>query len=318
MERQFIRAFAQRAAEGKAGDPIRFIASTEGIKRDGMDLRAGDWYLDNFRKNPVFLWAHDYWGQKLPLGRVEAAVEGSQLMADVWFDQEDEFACSVESKYRRGFLHTVSVGWDFIEIDNRRVMDLLDVSGVPVPGDPDALVVRQYQALKEIVEGDGVGTNGEDEWERTAAAMAEVFSQASEETEEVRKRRYNSLLPAYRRLGKTAPEWIGQKELRALSAEQLAGLMLEGEDIYLRPTMARTGAVLSKANRDDLETAIGMLDSLGQTLRGILARAEKEPAEEPAEVSEEDPDETESERLGGIGALLRTIDIQTQLLGKGN
>ena len=151
--KNFLRAFVSRAEDGdngQPGDPIRFTASTAGIKRDGLDLDMQDWLLDNYRKNPVFLWAHDYWGKYLPLGRVKAEVEGDRLMAEVVFDQNDDFARAVERKYRDGFLHTVSVGWNFVEVDKKRKMELLDISGVPVPGDPDALMERQYEALKRM------------------------------------------------------------------------------------------------------------------------------------------------------------------------
>jgi len=53
----------------EAGGPIRFVASTEGVKRDGKDLSADDWLLDDYRANPVVLWAHDYVGRTLPIGK---------------------------------------------------------------------------------------------------------------------------------------------------------------------------------------------------------------------------------------------------------
>lgn len=300
MDKQFLRAFAQRgAAEGKPGDAIRFIASTEGIKRDGMDLRAEDWYLENFQKNPVFLWAHDYFGNRLPLGRVEAHVEGKQLLADVWFDQEDEFARAVEGKYRRGFLHTVSVGWNFIEMDQRHVMDLLDISGVPVPGDPDALVVRQYNALRDIVEDAGeVDGSEEVAWRKVAAEMVAIFRLAADDTDESRERRYKALLPKYRRLGKVAPEFRSSEALAALGVEEVEGLFLEGEPDLIGQ---RAGAVLSARNRDDLGQAITLIQS-------VLDRA----GEEPRSV---DPSSAAPETVHDAELVLRAIQIQTQLAG---
>lgn len=131
--------------------PLRFLASTEGIKRDGQELKVEDWYLDNYRRNPVVLWAHDYFGRQLPIGRAEATIDFQRraLVADVTFDPGDPFAREVERKYREGYLHTVSVGWDTIEIERRRMLDLLDISAVPVPGDPDALMERTIRALRE-------------------------------------------------------------------------------------------------------------------------------------------------------------------------
>lgn len=149
----YLRAVRQARADGDMGapgDPITFVASTAGVKRDGLDINQNLWHLENYRTNPVFLWGHDYMGARLPIGRTEVEVVDGRLMARVTFDQQDDFARSVESKYRRGFLHTVSVGWDDIQVEGQTRHDLLDLSGVPVPGDPDAVIERQRSALASL------------------------------------------------------------------------------------------------------------------------------------------------------------------------
>jgi len=142
--RQKMRAVCvgTRAANGQAGSPIRFTAATPGIKRDGKDLNMMDFSLDSYRKNPVVLWAHNYMGSRLPIGRARVEVSPERLLADVVFDQEDDFARQVENKYRGGFLHAVSVGWDEVRVDGRVRLDLLDISAVAVPADPDATMER--------------------------------------------------------------------------------------------------------------------------------------------------------------------------------
>ncbi len=117
----------------------RFVASTSNEARDGLVIDARAWRLDNFRKNPVFMWAHDY--RQLPIGKVEeiATTERGLEIGVRW--REAEFAQEVAAAYRDGFLNAVSVGWDTLERDGNRITgaDLLEVSGVPVPADPDAL-----------------------------------------------------------------------------------------------------------------------------------------------------------------------------------
>lgn len=150
MKTIYLRALADEAATtDDAGSPIRFVASTEGVKRDGLDLKAEDWNLDNYRKNPVFLWVHDHMGTRLPIGRADANIdaEAKRLVTDVIFDQEDDFARTVESKYRRGFLHAVSVGWGETDAG----LDLQDISAVPVPADPDALMERQMSGMRSLI-----------------------------------------------------------------------------------------------------------------------------------------------------------------------
>jgi len=159
---EYLRAVVERGeARGEAGEPIRFTASTAGVKRDGKDLDQERWDLGNYRRNPIFLWVHDYWGDRLPIGRAEVQVEEERLVADVSFDQEDEFARQVESKYRRGYLHSVSVGWDEVQRDDKLRYDLLDISGVPVPGDPDALMEREMAGLRRLQRNLGAVLGGE-------------------------------------------------------------------------------------------------------------------------------------------------------------
>ncbi len=145
---QYIRALQESVRDGV----FTFVASTPGVKRDGLDLDQGRWDLGNYRANPVVLWAHDYMGQHPPIGRADVAVENGRLMARVTFDDADPFAAAIAAKYERGFLNAVSVGWDTSEVDGRTHYELLDVSAVPVPGDPDALMERNKRGLRQLLE----------------------------------------------------------------------------------------------------------------------------------------------------------------------
>lgn len=154
----FMRAILDRAGgEIPERGPLRFVASTEEPGRDGLVIKQDGWRLDAYRANPVVLWAHDY--ASPPIGRAEVRVEGKQLLAEITFDPDDEFARTVERKYRAGFLSAVSVGWETRKIeppansgDHARVIEaeLLDISAVPVPGDPKALIERHRRALAGI------------------------------------------------------------------------------------------------------------------------------------------------------------------------
>lgn len=230
---EYLRAHAETGAADTG--PIRFVASTEGVKRDGLELRAEDWDLDNYRKNPVVLWSHDYWGSRLPIGRAEVDVDGKTLISSVTFDPEDEFARQIESKFRRGFLNTVSVGWDTHRDGTTTRNELLDISAVPVPGDPDALMERQLRGLANLGERlieltdepiDLQGDEAEVVWEGTALRMARLFASAADDGQ-VDQQQYRRLCRAYQRLGKTPPEVPGH--LAALDLQGVRGLFLNGE-----------------------------------------------------------------------------------------
>ena len=112
------------------------------MARDGLTIKADAWQLENYKANPVVLWAHDY--TQPPIGRADVTQEEGNLIASVTFDQGDDLAKNIERKYRDGFLHSVSVGWETQESEGATVTraELLDVSAVPVPGDPGALIQR--------------------------------------------------------------------------------------------------------------------------------------------------------------------------------
>jgi HK97 family phage prohead protease len=150
-----LRGYAVRAA-GAAGSPIRFVASTENVARDGLVIESTAWDLGPYERSPVVLWSHDYRGERPPIGRAERVwVEDRCLMADLVFDQGDPFARDIERKYREGFLNAVSVGWDTKAIapgtggapPRVTKAELLDISAVPVPGDADALKAARTRYL---------------------------------------------------------------------------------------------------------------------------------------------------------------------------
>ncbi len=129
--------------------PVTFVVSDESEDRLGDVIKADGWELEEYRHNPVFLWAHDY--TRTPVGRsVWVGVEGSRLLSSVVF-APTEFAREVETLYRQRFLRAVSVGFrakaftfrkgangavDGVEFTKQ---ELLEVSAVPVPANPQAL-----------------------------------------------------------------------------------------------------------------------------------------------------------------------------------
>ena len=138
--------------DDEPGSAMRFKASTEGVKRDGLDLLAKDWVFDNVRENPIFLWSHGF-TMRPAIGRIDKIeVEGEDTIINVTFDQADDFARLIESKYRNGFLNAVSMGWLNIEVEEkgkmRRKRDVTEVSAVNVPADPEALIERQVDSLR--------------------------------------------------------------------------------------------------------------------------------------------------------------------------
>jgi len=135
----------------KLGDrQYEFTASTETQDRDGEVIDAAGWDLKNFKKNPVIMYAHDY--SSLPIGKASKVwVHSGKLKNNVEFPPEGtyEFADIVERLVSEGFLKTESVGFiprkwedgDGEKAPRRKYtqQELLEISIVPVPSNPDAL-----------------------------------------------------------------------------------------------------------------------------------------------------------------------------------
>jgi HK97 family phage prohead protease len=136
-----------------------FTASTADMDRDGEVIDVSGWDLKNFKKNPVIMFAHDY--RTLPIGRAtKVGIRDGKLVNNVEFPPEGtyEFADIVERLVGAGFLKTESVGFmpkkwedgDGGEKTPRRTytkQELLEISIVPVPSNPNALM----NAVKEGV-----------------------------------------------------------------------------------------------------------------------------------------------------------------------
>ena len=146
---------------------IEFIASTETIDRDGEVIKASAWDLTNYLKNPVVQWAHRY--DEPPVGKSpHIKVLNGKLTLPVEFPKEGdyEFADIIYRLAKGGFISAVSVGFIPKEWEKGRgekepqrtytAVELLEVSIVPVPSNPDALVsareagvitVKQFETI---------------------------------------------------------------------------------------------------------------------------------------------------------------------------
>lgn len=89
---------------------MSIVLSTEAVNRYGFRILTNGLKLDNFRKNPVMLLEH---GKQypFPIGKWEnVRVEGTQLLGDPVFDENDQMALLMKKKFEGGFMNTASVG----------------------------------------------------------------------------------------------------------------------------------------------------------------------------------------------------------------
>lgn len=149
----------QAIRDTDAGLEIDFVLSTGDIDRDYDTINPSGWHLEQYRKNPVVLWAHE--ATRPPIGKsLREWVEDDKLMATALFMPRElnPFAYSIGQMYKEGYLSAVSVGfrplkYNWVEDTDRpfgidfEEQELLEFSAVPVPANPDALVAAKSAGI---------------------------------------------------------------------------------------------------------------------------------------------------------------------------
>jgi hypothetical protein len=152
---------------------LTIIGTDETRDRDGDIIRVNGWMLENYLKNPVFLWAHNY--SSVPLGATSQIIRrrnpGRLEFKDIRFPTEglNPFADMILQLYQQGIINASSVGflpYKWQELEKSETADeeppmwkwgiefikqeLLELSGCPVPSNPSAL----QNAIKNFTQSD--------------------------------------------------------------------------------------------------------------------------------------------------------------------
>ena len=138
-----------KASGSEEENVLNFIGSSEAKDRQGDIVKSNGWRLEHYKTNPVFLWGHDHGG--LPIGKtleVKVNKKEKRLEFKVQFAVDEyPFARTVYNLYKKGFLNATSVGfmvndWEYDEDEDAYLLtdnELLELSGVTVPANPEAL-----------------------------------------------------------------------------------------------------------------------------------------------------------------------------------
>jgi uncharacterized protein len=139
---------------------IEFIGSTATVDRYGDSVVQTGWELGNFVKNPVIPWGHNY--KDPPVAQaIEVGLRDGNLFFKAKFPTIDElssdpehpsewalFVDAIYNSYKGGYLRAFSVGFIPLEYEGNwedgytfTKCELLEVSCVTVPANPDALVL---------------------------------------------------------------------------------------------------------------------------------------------------------------------------------
>jgi uncharacterized protein len=138
------------------------IASTETEDRDRDIIRIDGWDLKNFKKNPAGLWSHNYYEHPhFKAEKIKIDKNTKQLLFKPIFDTHDKANISY-NQYKNGFLSMFSVGFNPIKYEFRNPdewfsgreftkQELLEISCVAVPANPEAGILRSAGLMPDIV-----------------------------------------------------------------------------------------------------------------------------------------------------------------------
>lgn len=136
--------------------PFTFVISDESINSYGFRVLTDGIDLSLFKKNPIALWVHSRsrngWGaqiEPLPIGKWEnIRIEDKKLLADLVFDEDDEFAVKLKKKVEKRIINMASAGL--------RVIATSEDSAVLLKGQTRPTVIKSLLAEASLVD---IGSN---------------------------------------------------------------------------------------------------------------------------------------------------------------
>lgn len=156
----FTKAAEPSIVDGSESIKITGLASTSSVDRAGDIILHSAWEmggLDNYRKNPIVLFNHDY---DEPIGKVvdiQVVADGLQVTAEIYKASEE-----IYDFVKNGVLKTFSVGFMPKELDYNKATDgfiikqaeLLEISIVSVPCNQTAIfsVAKSFSTDAEFNE----------------------------------------------------------------------------------------------------------------------------------------------------------------------
>ena len=313
MERKKIRAplGIQVRSVDTAKRVIRFIASDESVDRYGTTISVKGWNLQMYRKNPIFLFGHDYrspWSVMGRAVRVEKDTVEGELIMDMLFMEKDlnPIAEMVYQMYahKPAFLNAVSVGFiplkmeEVKEVEQDKLkqagtkrkavlrfqeQELLELSAVTVPANANAVGKsvghwsKAAEWLRSLKDEPGI-----DPVQLMAAqtVLADDMERASlQERSECWMEQNGLMVPCACNVREMIEVSTITRDLEDGDVILIPGGTYEDRvtqqtgQVSAPPTLTRAGAVLNSKNKSALRDALSLI-------QGVLDSAEPEPSEE--------------------------------------
>lgn len=275
----------------------RFVFSNEKPGRDSFIVLNSAIQYENYRRNPVVLWAHDDSQPPVGKGANIDTTSGADCTIDVTLVPRDilPFAGTVDDLISGGWLRAVSLSWMPIEYKPSRdpgvsviftAIDMLEVSVTPLPALPDALLTARSRGVntrplgiwaERALEMRGYAAVPRPQLEAIARAASAPRSSLSS-TRAARAARAQELIEIGRRQEKV-------RAIRARIAKSDAGLT---EDDVVEPELREAHGHMQRALKHHRALS-GHLDDLGEEA-GKLREAHRSLTKTLADLGIEDKD----------------------------
>lgn len=259
---------------------ITFLGTTPAVDRYGDVVMPRGAEMGSYRANPVFLWAHNY--AMMPIGKsLGERTSDKGVEFDIQFDLEDPMGAAAYRKYKEGFLNATSIGFIPKEMEPLQRggykytrWELLELSAVPVPANPEALQLALAKAADPTTVAEDILS-----WASALSTPEQIARNAAENAPDPVESPIEYVLdvdpdtdelvlydaPTGARMGTLPPEAV-----------------MESVRDLLWP-LEKAGAVLNKANKARLQQIKTLVDE-------VLASSESAPGEEdPPEPEKQTP-----------------------------
>ncbi len=150
--KQFITAEFKGIVDKENKILAGVVGSSGTIDHHGESLNPNGWSLNNYLRNPVILFGHDY--KSLPIGKaLKVWIEDGKLMFTIKF-ADTPMGNEVFKLFEEEMLNAFSVGfipmkWDETGEHTFAEMELLELSVVTVPANPEALA--KVKSVEEMI-----------------------------------------------------------------------------------------------------------------------------------------------------------------------
>ncbi len=165
LEAKDMKTIVRKSVDIKRKDG-KIIISTINPDRGGDRVNPKGCKFENYMKNPVVMWLHDYKGQTpaagIPIARCTGLTitDNDIVSEEPQFLEGDPFAQRVKNAWEQGFIKTASIGFapltepvpnEFNGLDFES-WEMLEWSLVPIPMNADAMRIAKAAGFEELID----------------------------------------------------------------------------------------------------------------------------------------------------------------------